>query len=61
MEATMLFRPRLLVAVSTLVLLAGLSGCEVVEGIFKVGVWAGVLLVVAILLGVLWVVRKLRR
>jgi hypothetical protein len=37
------------------------SGCEVVEGIFKAGVWVGVLVVVGILALILWLVSRGRR
>jgi hypothetical protein len=34
------------------------TGCELVEGIFKAGVWVGVLVVVAIIGAVIWVISK---
>jgi uncharacterized membrane protein YkvI len=37
------------------------AGCELVEGIFKAGVWVGVILVVVVLLAIMWIVGKLRR
>ena len=42
-------------------LLAGLfllSGCEIVGDIFKAGVWVGVLLVIAVIGGIIWMVSK---
>lgn len=45
----------LLVATSTL-----LSSCEVIGGIFKAGVWVGVLVVVAIIAVIIWLVGKSR-
>ena len=36
------------------------SGCEVVEGIFKAGVWVGVLMVVGIIALVMFAVTKLK-
>lgn len=45
----------LLVASSTL-----LSSCEVIGGIFKAGVWVGVLVVVAIIGVIIWLVGKSR-
>ena len=39
-------------------LLTLLSSCTVVGGIFKAGVWVGVLVVVAILALVIWLVTK---
>ncbi|HVL67071.1 MAG TPA: hypothetical protein VM364_07390 [Vicinamibacterales bacterium] len=37
------------------------AGCEVVEGIFKAGLWVGVILVVLVLGVIFWIVGKLRR
>ena len=43
-----------------LALLTGtLSGCEVVEGIFKAGMWSGILLVVLAIAVVIWLASKL--
>jgi hypothetical protein len=42
-------------------LLAGLfllSGCEIAGDIFKAGVWVGVLAVIAVIGGVIWLVSK---
>ncbi len=42
-------------------LLAGmflLSGCELAGDIFKAGVWVGVLIVVAIIGGIIWMVSR---
>jgi len=36
-----------------------LSGCELIGGIFKAGVWTGTILVVLIVAIVIWVVSKL--
>jgi len=44
-----------------LVILLSLTGCEVIGGIFKAGVWVGILLVLVVLAGVFWIVGKLRR
>ena len=46
----------------TLVLLSAvlLGGCEVVGGIFKAGVWVGVIAVVLIVFGVGFLIAKLR-
>ena len=35
-----------------------LSSCELVEGIFKAGVWSGVIIVVIILALIIWLVSK---
>ncbi|MDQ7947697.1 MAG: hypothetical protein REI78_11005 [Pedobacter sp.] len=36
-----------------------LSSCELVEGIFKAGVWVGVIAVVVILALVIWLISKI--
>ena len=36
-----------------------LSSCELVEGIFKAGVWAGVIMVVVVIALVIWLVSKI--
>jgi len=38
-----------------------LGGCEVIGGIFKAGMFAGIFIVFLILLVILFVARKLRR
>ncbi|WP_316785550.1 hypothetical protein [Pedobacter frigiditerrae] len=35
-----------------------LSSCELVEGIFKAGVWSGVIIVVIVLALIIWLVSK---
>jgi cytosine/uracil/thiamine/allantoin permease len=35
-----------------------LSSCELVEGIFKAGVWSGVIVVVIVLALIIWLVSK---
>jgi cytosine/uracil/thiamine/allantoin permease len=35
-----------------------LSSCELVEGIFKAGVWSGVIIVVIILALIIWLISK---
>ncbi|CAN5860406.1 hypothetical protein BH24ACI5_BH24ACI5_21890 [soil metagenome] len=37
------------------------AGCEVVEGIFKAGLWVGLILVTLVVVAILWIVSKLRR
>ncbi len=37
-----------------------LAGCELVEGIFKVGFWAGVILVALVILAIWLIIRLLR-
>ncbi|WAC42406.1 hypothetical protein [Pedobacter sp. SL55] len=36
-----------------------LSSCELVEGIFKAGVWTGVILVVVVIALIIWLAAKL--
>lgn len=36
-----------------------LSSCSVIEGIFKTGVWTGVIIVVIILALIIWVIAKI--
>lgn len=43
-----------------LLLLVPLGGCELVEGIFKAGVWVGVILAAVVVIGIMWMVRKAR-
>lgn len=44
-----------------LVALALLAGCEIVGDIFKAGVWVGIILVLLVVGGLFWLMRKLRR
>jgi hypothetical protein len=39
---------------------AAVAGCEVVEGIFKAGVWVGVIIVVLVLLGLFALFSRFR-
>lgn len=43
---------------SALALLFALSSCEVVGGIFKAGVWVGIVLVVLVVGLILWLVSR---
>lgn len=36
-----------------------LSSCELVEGIFKAGVWSGIILVVVVIALIIWIAAKL--
>jgi hypothetical protein len=56
MEATSRAARLLLV----MLLLIPLAGCEVIGGIFKAGVWVGVILAVLVVVGIMWVVTKAR-
>jgi hypothetical protein len=44
-----------------LLLAVSASGCEVIAGIFKAGVWVGAIVVVLIVVLVLWIVGKARK
>jgi hypothetical protein len=46
---------------SILFLCSLLAGCQVIGGIFKAGVWAGVLLVVVIIAIVVFVIRAMSK
>ena len=37
------------------------SGCRIAAGIFKAGFWSGIIVVVLIVVGVLFLLRKVRR
>jgi hypothetical protein len=41
-------------------LLVPLAGCEVIGGIFKAGVWVGVILAALVVVGIVWMVTKAR-
>lgn len=36
-----------------------LTSCELVEGIFKAGVWVGVIIVVVVLALIIWLISKI--
>ena len=38
-----------------------LSSCEAIEGIFKAGLWIGIIIVIAVVALIFWIMRKLRR
>ena len=44
-----------------LVLAFAASGCRLVGGIFKAGFWSGIILVVVIAVGLMFLVTKMRR
>ena len=56
-------RTRQNLALLTLLMVLSVSsaGCEVVGGIFKAGLWVGIILVTILVVAVLWLVSKLRR
>ena len=43
-----------------LTLLAFASGCQVIEGIFKAGMWVGIIMVVLVVLIIGWLMRKMK-
>jgi len=40
-------------------LMTTLTSCAAIEGIFKAGVWSGVILVVVVLAIIIWVISKI--
>lgn len=40
-------------------LMTTLSSCSLIEGIFKAGVWSGVIIVVVVLALVIWLISKI--
>lgn len=38
-----------------------LSSCEAIEGIFKVGLWTGIIIVVLIIAVIIWLINRFRR
>lgn len=44
-----------------LLVMTTLSSCEIIGGIFKAGVWVGVIIVVAVLALIFWLVSKSRK
>lgn len=44
-----------------IVLAMSSAGCEVIGGIFKAGMWVGIIMVVILVVAVMWIVGKLRR
>lgn len=37
------------------------TGCELVEGIFKAGMWVGIIIVVAIIALVIWIISRIMK
>jgi hypothetical protein len=48
-------------ALTLITMLIMLAGCEVVGGIFKAGVWFGILIIVGIVALLIWVFTRGRR
>lgn len=40
-------------------LVTTLSSCSLVEGVFKAGVWSGIIVVVVVLALIIWVISKI--
>jgi hypothetical protein len=53
-------KSNLLMAVLAFVLVS-FSSCEAIEGIFKVGLWTGIIIVVAIIGIIFWLISRFRR
>ena len=41
--------------------LVTVSSCEAIEGIFKVGLWTGIIIVVLIIAAIFWLISRFRR
>jgi len=52
--------PRRAGAALVLLLILALGGCELVKGIFRVGLWAGVVLVLLVVI-LVWLISRLFR
>jgi cytosine/uracil/thiamine/allantoin permease len=37
------------------------TGCELVEGIFKAGVWVGIIIVVAVIALIIWIISRITK
>lgn len=44
-----------------LLLVSMLAGCELVGGIFKAGVWVGAIAVILVVVGLVFVIAKIKR
>jgi hypothetical protein len=54
-------RLSLAAAASLLVLTIGLSSCEAIAGIFKAGIWTGVIGVALVVFLILWLIGRSRK
>ena len=50
---------RTIYSIALLVMVTSLSSCELIGGIFKAGVWVGVLAVVVVLALLIWVISRM--
>lgn len=46
---------------SLMMLAMSLSSCEIVGGIFKAGIWTGIIVVVLVIVLIFWLVNRGRR
>lgn len=44
--------------IAIMLLSTTLSSCELVEGIFKAGVWTGIIAIVVVLVLIIWLISK---
>lgn len=51
---------RIAAPIIVLLMSFGIAGCEVIEGIFKVGVWFGIIIVL-IIIALIWYIMRLLR
>lgn len=42
-------------------LMLSLQSCEIIGGIFKAGFWAGIILVVLVVVLIFWLIAKIRK
>jgi hypothetical protein len=43
------------------ILLTGLTGCEAIAGIFKAGMWTGIIIVVLVIVLIIWLISRTRK
>ena len=53
-------RARLLSVSLLLILATQVAGCELAEGIFKAGMWVGIIMVVVVIALIAWLVGRVR-
>jgi hypothetical protein len=52
---------KILIPAALFIAISSFSSCELVEGIFKAGVWVGILIVVAVIALIIWLVTRARK
>lgn len=52
-------KPQVFYSAILLILLISLPGCEVIGGIFKAGVWTGILLIAVVVAVIIFIIGKL--